>query len=140
MQFRLLSILFTLSSFLSSLHAFLPLLPASQGVSKSVSFYTSSRPLFAVDEETTSTEETSKMMEDPEALETRDLNFQNNRRAAWGSTIDEDGKSNVWSTNDKNESEIDQNSNPNLVLGFLGVGLVAMVAAISQLNFVSGDI
>jgi len=80
------------------------------------------------------------VMQNQEELEARNLSFTRNRRGLTGSTSDEDGKSNIWSTGDKNEKEIDQNSNPSLVLGVLGIGLIAMVYGISQLNFVSGDI
>jgi len=147
MQLRIISLLLTLSSVV---HAFLPssslmktpansLLVKSYTEGKSLS---SLGPLFAadVDEETQTEKPSQPVMQNQEELEARNLSFTRNKRGLTGSTSDEDGKSNIWSTGDKNEKEIDQNSNPSLVLGVLGIGLIAMVYGISQLNFVSGDI
>jgi hypothetical protein len=145
MQVRILSVLLCLSSIV---HAFLPsssltktpsngLLMKNKVQGKSMISF---GPLFAADvDEDTQTEKNSTMPSEEE-LEARNLSFTRNPRGLTGSTSDEDGKSNIWSTGDKNEKEIDRNSNPTLVLGFLGVGLIAMVYGISQLNFVSGDI
>ena len=95
-------------------------------------------PLFAADVDEES--KTKSVMENEDELEARNLSFTRNPRGLTGSTSDEDGKSNIWSTGDKNEKEIDENSNPTVVLGALGIGLIAMVYGIAQLNFVSGDI
>merc|ERR1712146_375923 len=138
MQVRILSILLCLSTIV---HAFLPssslmktpsngLLMKNNVLGKS---FNSFGPLFAADvDEDTQTEKSSAMPSEEE-LEARNLSFTRNKRGLTGSTSDEDGKSNIWSTGDK--KEIDQNSNPSLVLGVLGIGLIAMVYGISQLNF-----
>ncbi len=116
-------------------HAFIPkvALPAKKPLTLAARQQQKQTPVFTIGGLTT-----LQAMTEEEEEEARKLTFMNNQRSSKGRTTDEDGKSNIWAYDRKEEVEVSKGNGIIVVVAAIGIFLAAL-AYLPQIQFPNYD-